>query len=354
MSTPQSNHRVLIVRLSSLGDVIHTLPAYRLIRERMPEAVIDWLIEDRFASLLDTLPGLHEVIEVPRRKGSAWRGIGDYAALRRRLAAEGYSVSVDFQGLTKSAVWPWLARVPRRIGYGDEDGREFSKLFYTETVIPDPSLKHVAERNLALAERLAGGEGETPGFRGYFPVDGESAAWADEYFRGHDLSGFPVALLVPGVSWASKRWPAEYFGAVADWFVRERGGRCVVSWGPGEHPLAVRVAGGREGVHVLPETSLQNLAAVAKRCRVCIANDTGPFHLAAAVGTPCVGIYGPTDPERNGPYGAPSRTVSAPLPCAPCWRPECREANRKCLDDLEPAKVIRAVEELLSETESME
>jgi lipopolysaccharide heptosyltransferase I len=316
----------------------------------MPEAVIDWLIEDRFASLLETFPGLQEVIQVPRRKGSAWRGLGEYAALRKRLAGKGYSVAVDFQGLTKSAIWPWLARVPRRIGYGDEDGRELSKLFYNDRVIPDPSLKHVAERNLALAERLTGGEGERTEIREYFPVDGESASWAEEYLRENNLSGVPVALLVSGVSWASKRWPAEYFGVVAEWFVREQGGQCLVSWGPGEDSLAGRVAEGREGVYVLPETSLPRLAAVAKRCRICIANDTGPFHLAAAVGTPCVGVYGPTDPGRNGPYGAPSRAVSAPPPCAPCWQPECREANRKCLDGLEPEKVIRAAEDLLAET----
>jgi ADP-heptose:LPS heptosyltransferase len=263
-------------------------------------------------------------------------------------------VAVDFQGLTKSAIWPWLARVPRRIGYGDEDGRELSKLFYNDTAKPDPSLKHVAERNIALAQHLAGGEGERPQFREYFPVDEESSAWVDGYLNEKNLTGVPVALLVPGVSWPSKRWAAEYFGVVADWFIRERGGRCVVSWGPGEEPLAARVAGGREGVHVLPETTLPRLAAVAKRCRVCIANDTGPFHLAAAVGTPCVGVYGPTDPERNGPYGAPSRTVNAPLPCAPCWRPECREVNRKCLDELEPEAVIQAVEELLRKTECEE
>jgi lipopolysaccharide heptosyltransferase I len=335
--------RFLIVRLSALGDILHTLPSYRALQRKYPEAAIDWLVEDRFAPTLKTVEGLNRVISVPRKKG----GCSDYFALRKQLLDQRYSAAIDFQGLTKSAVWLWVARAPVRVGYGDEDGREISKWFYTKKVVPDSSCVHVVERNLSLVSHFVGERiilepGDTN-----FPADPEADAWAQDYWEERGLAGSKVALVNPCAGWETKRWDAKSFAEVATWLVRDRGWKCLIAWGPGEEDAACSVAGQAEGAEMLPTTSIHQLAEILRRSSLCVSGDTGPLHFAAAVGVPCVGVFGGSDPLRNGPYGVPSRTVTFPVSCAPCWKTGCPYQHRECLTKLESQTVIEQIEDLL-------
>ena len=334
---------ILLVRLSAMGDVIHVLPAYNLLRRRFPQARIDWLIEDRFAPLIRDYPGLNGLIRVPRGKGE--RCVTQYPQVLRELRRNRYDVTIDFQGLTKSAVWGFLAGIPVRVGYGDKDGREISKIFYSRKVIPSLTKTHVIERNLALAQFVAG---ESHSVAPEFPVDRQAAEKAEDFWRKSDLTGAPVVGLSPGAGWRTKTWPAERFGELARWF-KTKGWQCLVLWGPGEESLAKEVQKVDPGVVVAPPTDLKDLAELIRRTSLFVAGDTGPLHLAAFLGIPCIGLYGASDPQRNGPYGVPARVITVDCAEAPCWKTRCPKEDSLCLSALSVDRVIRETEVLLAE-----
>jgi len=339
--------RFLVVRLSALGDIIHTLPSFRALRRRFPHAAVDWLVEDRFAHLLAAVEGIDSLLTVPRRPAPWARRVRAYTRLRTQLSAARYEIAFDFQGLTKSAVWPWLARVPRRVGFGADDGRELSRLFYTDRVVPDPSRLHVVERNLSLVEHVAGDSIPLEAADTYFPPDPDAAAWARDYWERNALDRLRVAVVNPCAGWETKRWTPSGYAAVAGWLARLPGWKCLISWGPGEEEQAGEVARMSGAAALLPPTRIHHLAEVLRRAALCVSGDTGPLHLAAAVGIPCVALFGATDPRRNGPYGVPSRTLTFPLDCAPCWKTDCPLEHRRCLADLAPETVIREIGQLL-------
>lgn len=340
--------RFLIVRLSAFGDILHTLPAYRALRRAFPDAEVDWLVEDRWAGVLRTVEGIGEVIPVSRRVGGWAKGMGAYGRLRKRLSGRGYQAAVDLQGLTKSGVWPWLARVPMRVGYGDADGRELSRVFYTDRVLPDAERVHVVERNLALVERVTGKREVVMAGDTWFPPDADAEAWAREYWERNSLGGFRVAVVNPCARWATKRWEPQGYAAVARGLMA-RGWKCLVSWGPGEEATAREVTSGAGGAATLPPMTIHQLAEILRRSSLCVSGDTGPLHLAAAVGLPCVAIFGGSDPRRNGPYRVPSRIVTFAVSCAPCWKTECPLGHLDCLRKLQPETVMREVEALAAE-----
>jgi len=295
-TTTQASLRILIVRLSAIGDAIQGMPVACGLRERFPGAFLAWAVEQRAAVLLRGHEALDELITLPRRwlnsPTTVWR-------LRGRLRAMKFDVAVDVQGLTKSAIVAWLSGAKRRIGFGDPWGRELSCWLNTELV--DTTAEHAVDRNLQLLRPL----GITaPAVRFQVPEHRPDRLAAEEMIRQAGLEeGF--AIINPGAAWPSKLWPTDRYAAVA----RHLGGNhrlpSLVVWAGGEeHAMAEQIAAGSAGyARLAPPTSLTELAALARRARLFIGSDTGPLHLAAAVGTPCVGLYGPWPASRHAPYG---------------------------------------------------
>ncbi len=303
-----------------MGDVIHTLPAAQALRDLFPEAMIGWLIEERWAELL-CAPG------APRRgPRSAQRPLADWvhtvklAEWRKSLFrlptleqiakvwndvhAAHYDVAVDLQGAIRSAV---LARWSRaRVIYGATEPREApASLWYTRPVVTCGA--HVIEQNLSIVEGIAGRPLSAPEVE--FPRNERAEERVEQRLGQAGVTEF--AMVNPGAGWGAKRWPAERYGRVAR-ALADCGVRSVVNYGPGEEGLACEVEATSGGAAKALQCSISELIALTRRARLFIGGDTGPLHLAAALRVPVVAIFGPTDPARNGPYGTQSVVMRNP------------------------------------------
>jgi|ERR1041384_7484667 lipopolysaccharide heptosyltransferase I len=342
--------RVLIVKLSSIGDVVHTLPAAALLRKALPEARIDWVVERRASAILEDSPVIDELFEIESRDWGKelFSGTGiraRFSELRTSLGsgAEGpIDIAVDFQGLMKSGLLAVVSRAKRRIGFETDELREKpSGIFLTERV-ETTQLNHVIEKNLALARAALNGSGKpaedySPNFEYEFPirVSAEDERYAAEMIETQNkLGNTQFAILNPGGAWPTKLWPAERFAELGDWLWSECGLGSFVTFGPAEESLAQRVAGHARSpmVRAIP-TTIKQYVALARRASLFVGGDTGPLHLAAASRTPIVGIYGPTSPERNGPFDRRDITIGRDLWCRAdchrrsCWHWECMDIS---------------------------
>lgn len=295
--------RILIVRLSALGDVVTTLPLACALKDRLPAAEIAWVVESPSAAVLRGHRAIDRLIEVPRRflrsPLAVWR-------LRRELRSFAPHLAIDAQGLSKSAAVAWLSGAPRRVGPDKPWGREISRYLNNERI--DIDRPHAVDRHLLLLGPL----GIAPGaVRFDVPEGPADAAFADALVRVRGLSGGFAAMHV-GAAWASKVWPAARFAAVAGHLSRARGLPVLALWGNlRERGWAEQVAAVSLGAaQVAPAMKLSELAAVLRRARIYIGGDTGPTHLAAAVGAPCVALHGPS-PVEHGPYGAGHERLQA-------------------------------------------
>ena len=289
--------RILIARLSAIGDVLHSLPVACALRAKFPHATIGWVVEGRAGDLLEGHPAIDHLHRVPRK----WlKSIKAVRELRRGLKAVQYDLTIDVQGLTKSAIAARLSGALRRIGYGGVDGRELSPWLNNEHMLP--SRTHVIDRNLELLKHL-GIYKPTVEFR--LPETAETATTVSKVLHESELATGRYAVLNPGAGWPSKLWPVNRFAKVA----RYLGAACklpsLVVWaGEEERLMAETIVDGSGGhVQMAPATSLTELSGILRRARLMVAADTGPLHLSVAVGTPSVGLFGPMPVERNGPYG---------------------------------------------------
>lgn len=344
--------RILVVRLSALGDLVHTLPAVAALRRRFPDAEIDWLVDERFLELVDLVPVVDNRFTLTRAGAGAlssmWRVT---RALRRRQ----YDVAIDLQGLVKSALAARLSRARRVLGFEPLHLREpAARWLYTQSV-PVAGVTHVIEKNLALVQPLVGEPGAWE-----FPIAGRPS---DALTRTRNTLGLgdsdDFVLLNPGTAWPSKSWEAIRYGALAKRLWVDHRLRSAVLWGPGEEALAHAVAGASGGAATpAPITGIADLIAHVRAAAAVVAGDTGPLHLAAAVGTPVVGIYGPSDPERNGPWSAQDQVVSAGGSCQ-CRLDRQRRSSRgvvvrqcsqprRCLDEIAVEDVLASVRRRLS------
>ena len=295
------DQRFLLVRLGSLGDVIHALPAASALRDAFPEARIDWLIEPRWRRLLEGNCDLTEIIGLEKKSAAG------LITTVRKLRAAHYTCAIDFQGLYKSALPVFASGAPRRIGFPSTYAREgFASLFYTDRV--NPRGAHKVDHNLALAE-AAGAVVRASSLRFPLTPRPEDEKQVAQELARNNIADFYV--LNPGGGWRSKCWPPERYGELHHLLAVQHGWRAVISFGPGEERLAqelISAAGSRPPI-ALP-LGLGPLMALLRRSKFVVSADTGPLHLASALGTPVVGLYGPTDPARNGPYSGPSQIQS--------------------------------------------
>ena len=282
-------NRLLVVRLGSLGDLVHALPAVAAIRRAHPAAAIDWLVDAVHRDFLALVPVITGVITLEGRSAAAW------LAARRTLRAREYDVAIDFQGLLKSAALARLSGATRVLGFDRAALRERAAAPFYRERIDVGERGHVIHKNL----RLAGAVGARSDVL-EFPIGPVDSAVATRT-RARFPRGY--ALINPGAAWPNKRWPAERFGAVADLLQQRFDLPSVVMWGPGETALADAVVAASNGAAVAAvETNLADLVAMARHARFIVSGDTGPLHIATAVGVPAVALFGPTNPARNGPW----------------------------------------------------
>lgn len=315
---PQPRH-IAIVKLSSLGDVVHALPVSRALRRAFPGAQLAWIVEEREGALLAGHPDLDQVVRVDtrrwrrliRRPDGAQEVLRALRLLRARLRASRFDVALDLQGLLKSGVLTALTGAPARIGFSRERSRELNWLFTNRHVVPPRHAVHVVDQYLALLEPL-GVPSRAPEF--HVPDRPAAERRVEEWFAEQGIGGGDVLVaLNPGAAREDKRWPIAHFRTLAEQVAADLEARPLLLWGPGELPLAERIREGLSAGSLLaPPTDLPELAALLRRCALLVAGDTGPLHLAAAVGTPCLGLFGPTCAERNGPYGAHCRALQSP------------------------------------------
>ena len=331
-----SRPRLLIVRLGSLGDLVHTLPAVAALQRARPELAIDWLVDRVHREFLSLVPIVESVVVLERPNIAGW------LQARRAMRARHYEAAVDFQGLVKSAALARLSGARRVIGFDRTALREPAAAWlYTERVAVGEG-RHVIEKNLALAAALGASTTERA-----FPV-ADVASPALDALRAQGVSEF--VLLNCGAAWPNKRWPADRFGQIAMWLRERHGLRSVTLWGPGESDLAaevVRVSGG--AALAAPVTGLRDLVALSRTARLMVSGDTGPTHIAAAAGTPIVAIFGPTDPARNGPWDPRDVVVSRYEACDCHYQRRChRPADAWCLLQVDVAQVQRAIDQRLA------
>ena len=330
-----TTHRFLIVRLGSLGDVVHTIPAAAALRAHFPDARIDWIVAPRYLELLELVQGLDARIGLDSRR------VGAALSIVRDLRRAHYHAVIDCQGLLKSAVIARAVAGDRTIGFPRAHLREpAARIFYSQT--PDPGdARHVIAKTLALLAPLGV---RTP--RIEFPLSIPVTDAGEQVSEAAGTGGY--ALINPGAAWPNKRWPPERFGALTHALRERRRIRSVVLWGPGEEPLARAVVDASQGSAVVaPPTTITDLFALARRAALMVSGDTGPLHIAAAVGVPLVALFGPTRPERNGPWSASDVVVSRVEQCSCHYERRCRKAH-PCIDDISIEEVVAAAERRLT------
>jgi heptosyltransferase-1 len=354
----ESEPRLLIVRLSALGDIVHALPVLGALRRHWPRAQVDWLVEEAYAPILELASGLGRRIVVRARSeahvpataqkgsqpGSETVSFGGTLAYPRAIAflrRQQYDVALDLQGLIKSAVWARLSGAARVVGFHRDHVRETqAAALYTDAVVPPPSA-HVIRKNLALAVALGASEPALD-----FSLQPNAAPPTRDAIARAGGAG-RYCVINPGAGWPNKRWPADRFGELAGALAGRHGLGSIVTWGPSEHELAESVARSSGGAaHLAPPTSISDLAVILRDAALVVSGDTGPLHIAAAMGAPVVGLYGPTWPERNGPWDAADEVISRAGVCACHHKRRCLR-GRPCIDDITVSDVLAAAERRL-------
>jgi len=348
----QSKFRLLVVRLGAMGDILHALPAVTALRIAHPGWVIEWVVEPSWRALLaadgssgrDTansrpLQPLVDRLHIApskqwRKSPLAYQTRREIGTLRHTLKSEHYDAVLDLQGALRSAVIGRMASSRRFIG--ESRPREWAaRWLFTERV--NTRAPHVIEQDLELGSAVAG-DALTP-VQPWLPVDPAAEAWADTLVNPGELA----VLINPGAGWGAKRWPVERYADVARALLN-RGVRVLVNAGPGEVFLADSIVKKTGGGATPLLCSVEQLIAITRRMSLAIAGDTGPLHLACALGRPVVGIYGPTDPSRNGPYGTRFKVLRSPESRRDHARREAPEAGMLTIT---PEEVFQAADQLL-------
>lgn len=351
--------RILLIKPTALGDVVHTLPVLVKLRRRYPRAKIDWLVTPENAELVRFHPALNEVVLFDRRayRRNRLRAFAGTLAMLRALRRARYDLAIDLHGQLRSGSFAFASGAPVRIGYdrprratgatshGWAGAREFSWLAYTHRMPIRTLAVHAIDRYLWLGE-LLGFDDSPPDQTLHLSPEAESAA--AELLR--PLGERPIAVLAPGTMWETKHWRPEGFGEIAR-RLSARGLAVLITGTAQDAPRAAIIqAAARAALDLCGRTSPAELAALLRHARIAITNDSGAMHLAVAAGTPVVTVFGPTDPVRVGPYGQGERVVMAGVECSPCFLRRLSQCpnGHACMQLVTPDMVWSRVEQVLA------
>jgi heptosyltransferase-1 len=333
-------HHILLIKPSSLGDIVHAMPTCAAICRAYPKARLTWLVKREWAGLVERIDGVDRVWPVE----STFKG---WLSQVSPLRAERFDLVVDLQGLFRSAAIGWFAGSSLHVGF--ENGREGSPWFYSRRVLIPQVEMHAVDRYLLVAKAVGAVESGAPEFRFRIPQTDY-----DEIDRLLGRSGVTpgtnwVAMNI-SARWSSKRWPAASFAEVADRLQQQGCGPVVMIGGPDERADIAEVNGMMKtpAIDLAGATTVGLLPALLSRASQLITNDSGPMHVAAAVGTPIVALFGPTSAVRTGPYGVGHRVLATELACRPCLNRTCQNpVQLECLTRISPEQVIAAVRDQL-------
>lgn len=345
----QAERNILVVRLSSLGDVLMTIPAVFSIKNTYPSSIISWLVEGSVSDFLSNQSKIDRVIKFPRgelaasfKKGNVAHTIKTMKNFLRDLRSEEYDYILDFHGIIKSVILSRLSRGKQIIGFGKKYAKEGSHLFYDVVIDGEDKRLHKIDRNMLLSSYL--------GVKSIMPkieldVPPVYHGYIEDFFNTQGLSGDVFAVnpfSSPGSNF--KRWDIKKFGLLIKKVVDELKVKVLILWGPGEFKDAQRLKdeAGRHTYLACP-TNISQLFALLKRTTLYISGDTGVMHLAAFAGTPVIAIFGPTDHKINAPYGSHCTVIRKDVPCSPCKNKNCQQ--RKCIEDITVDEVFNAVKE---------
>jgi heptosyltransferase-1 len=332
MFTAKNPGKILVVKPSSLGDIVHSLPFLNAIRGYFPESEIHWVVAKGFEGLLEGHPMIGKLWILHKDN---WRKINragetakEITALFRKLRKEHYDLVVDLQGLLRSGLITAATGAPTRVGF--REAREGSRLFYTHTVEGGRDI-HAVDRYLKIA-RFLGCPIDTICFP--FPPPADASDIRLRFTLPEEY-----AVLVPGARWETKKWAPESFGTLASRLQL----KSVIVGSRGDQDIAQTIIEGSQGnaVSLVGKTGLKELIEIMRNAKFVVSNDSGPMHIAAALGIPVFALFGPTDPRRTGPYGDIHTVLREKIPCAPCLKRKCNEL--KCMRGISVRSVSDAI-----------
>lgn len=335
---------VLVVKLSAIGDVIHALPVSYAIKETYPEARVTWVVEPPAYDILKDNPYIDDIIVFEKKKFKSFRGfLKNYGPFTKILNADKYDASLDLQGLFKSAAIAWSAKAPVRLGTCNM--REMSHKVSRPVVGPNAN-GHIVERYLDVVREL-GCKVEKVVFPMEISQRDQQAAEGAMQQAGIRLEN-PYVVLAVGANWPNKRWPTRYYAQLSDWLYDRKIIPVIIGDGILDSTLAGEIDAAAEipPIILVGKTTLKQLAHVIKNAKAVVGGDTGPVHLAAGLGVPTVMVMGPTDANRNGPYGQLENAIEANRPCKYCWKRACPK-GLECLATIHPADVEKKLKDLL-------
>ncbi len=349
-------HNILVIRLSSLGDVLMSVPAVRALRQRFPNAHISWLAEGSVASILARQDFIDEVIYFPRGALSRHFKTGHFSTTAyilkdflKSLRQRRYDLIIDLHGIAKSVALMMLARGQRTVGFGTMFAKDMSHIFYGERVNGVRKRIHKVERNMLIANFVGCMEAaaDLP-----LKTHDEARCYIDDFFRSHKITK-PVFAVNPFASKDSafKRWPLERYADLIRKIIKNKMGAVVIIWGPGEREEAHRLAAmAGESARLACQTDIAQLYALLTQCSVYIGGDTGTTHLASAAQIPVLSLFGPTDFIMNRPYSRKSVIIRKDMPCSPCKNKNCK--TRECLMNISVDEVFDTVKKINIENEA--
>jgi len=344
---------ILIIKLSSMGDIIHSLPVAHALREGFPEAHITWLVDAGYEDLLVGNPDVDEVVTFRRaRWGKAAYlagGFSEVVEFARCLRCRRLDMAVDLQGLFRSGLIAYLSGARVRLGF--ENAREMSGMFYSHQVSVPRTKLHAVDRYMLVARFLG-----IPSNGREFPIvpSSDDRGHVDSFLASYGIGGRDaLVVLAPAARWPTKRWQWEKFAGLANFFNHKPSTYSVLIGDRNDAPLLERISARMRSSPVIAAgcLTLRQLAHLLARADLFVTNDSGPMHLASAVGAPTLAIFGPTDPELTGPYGSRHRVVRSSLPCVPCLSRRC-PVGLECMHAIGVDEMIEAAEELLATTKS--
>ncbi len=325
-------NRILVIKLGSLGDVVHTLPAVAALKKWRPQTQIDWLVERKCSILLKGNASIHEVIEVDtqswRRSPLSFKVLSQIRSSLARLRANRYDLALDFQGLWKSAVFGYFSGAKQLLGFEKQALREPGcRILYDGRISPGRQAAHVIEICNELVRSLGV---ETNGLHFDLTTSEEDNEYVSSQLASHQVADF--VILNPGGGWVTKNWAPDNYAALHLRLRQTTTMQTILTWGPGEEDLIEQIFEVcRADPPITFPTTIPQFIALVRRAKLFVGGDTGPMHLAAACGIPIVGIFGPTSPLRNGPFSHEDVVVSHKVPCGPCYKRNCEVHTNECM-----------------------